>query len=137
MFDRCSVPPFHALFSRMLRGSGRHPSSKLVTIGLVVAIAVSASLAAAIPGTAYAADSGGAGEPSIQYQEALAHADKTYSFTPGGVVTVPYRPRAGETTEVDGAAPHRSSGRPGERCGPQPDRSRDRRSERGLQPPAP
>ena len=41
----------------------------------------------------------------IQYQEAVAHAGESYSFAPGGVVTVPFRPRPGDSTVVDGAAP--------------------------------
>jgi spore germination protein YaaH len=35
----------------------------------------------------------------------LSHADKTYSFTPGGAVTVPYTPRSGDQTVIDGSLP--------------------------------
>ncbi|HEX8939521.1 MAG TPA: glycosyl hydrolase family 18 protein [Candidatus Limnocylindrales bacterium] len=58
----------------------------------------------------------GLGQPSIQYQEALAHAHDVRVFEPGDRVTVPFRPRAGDTWAVGGAAPRvlpagRASGR--------------------------
>ena len=74
-------------------------------IGLAIALAISTSLAATAPATAYAADPTATTGPSIQYQEALAHSAKTYSFAPGGPVTVPFRPRSGDSAMVDGAAP--------------------------------
>src|ERR1035437_9559541 len=80
-------------------------SVSLLPIGLAIAMSISASLAPASVGKAYAADPVAATEPSIQYQEALAHSTKTYSFAPGGAVTVPFRPRAGDSAKVDGAAP--------------------------------
>ena len=44
-------------------------------------------------------------EPGIHYADALAHADDRLTFTPGGRVTVPFRPRADDTWEVGGRAP--------------------------------
>jgi spore germination protein YaaH len=35
----------------------------------------------------------------------VAHSSNAYSFTPGAPASVPYRPRAGDTTLVDGQAP--------------------------------
>ena len=74
-------------------------------IGLAIALAISTSLAATAPATAYAADSGETSAPSIQYQEALAHSSEKYSFAPGSPVTVPFRPRPGDSAMVDGALP--------------------------------
>jgi spore germination protein YaaH len=74
-------------------------------IGLAIALAISTSLAVTAPATAYAADPTATTTPSIQYQEALAHSAKKYSFAPGGPVTVPFRPRSGDSAMVDGAAP--------------------------------
>jgi len=51
--------------------------------------------------------------PSIQYQEALSHADQSYSFAPGGVVTVPFKPRPGHSPGRWGRACG-SPGRPGQ-----------------------
>src|SRR5664280_3606360 len=100
MLDRMSVPPLASLRARIVRG-GFKP------IGLVIAIALAASTSVAVtaPATAYAADSGETTAPSIQYQEALAHNAKTYSFAPGSPVTVPFRPRPGDSAMVDGATP--------------------------------
>lgn len=54
--------------------------------------------------------------PTIQYEEAVAHADDDITFAPGGRVTVPFRPRATDRWKVDGKAPRalsagRASGR--------------------------
>ena len=42
---------------------------------------------------------------SIMHEQALEHAADPNTFTPGDAVTVPYRPRTGDTTPVDGRAP--------------------------------
>ena len=47
----------------------------------------------------------GALQPGVQYEESMAHANDRIDFTPGGRVTVPYRPRAGDTWSVGGRAP--------------------------------
>jgi spore germination protein YaaH len=44
-------------------------------------------------------------QPTVQYEEALAHAGDRISFTPGGRVTVPFTPRASDRWAVDGASP--------------------------------
>ena len=43
--------------------------------------------------------------PGIHYEDALAHADDRTDFTPGGRVTVGFRPRGDDTWEVGGRAP--------------------------------
>jgi hypothetical protein len=43
--------------------------------------------------------------PSIHYQEAMAHAADAISFVPGDAVSVPYTPRAGDHTIIDGTTP--------------------------------
>ncbi len=43
--------------------------------------------------------------PTVQYEEALAHANDRIAFKAGGRVTVPFRPRAGDPWVVDGARP--------------------------------
>lgn len=45
--------------------------------------------------------------PSIQYEEALAHADDQIAFSPGGRVSVPFTPRPADDWLVAGAAPQR------------------------------
>jgi spore germination protein YaaH len=58
------------------------------------------------PGTATAASSGatptGPLEPSAQYLDSLTHAADHIDFQPGARVTIPFRPRAGDTWTVDG-----------------------------------
>ena len=85
MFDRVSLPPLR--------------------IALAIALAATTALAATPPAKADSTAAPQATAPSIQYQEALSHASDTYSFSPGGVVTVPFRPRAGDSIAVDGMAP--------------------------------
>jgi spore germination protein YaaH len=105
MFDSVSMPLPLSLLVRLTGGRGRHTRSVPLTIGLATALAVSACLIAASPAQANNVDTVGANGPSIQYQEAMAHAADRYSFAPGGAVTVPFRPRPGDSVMVDGAAP--------------------------------
>jgi spore germination protein YaaH len=102
MFDRLSValpPSLHPWRRRT------NSASALLAMGLAAALALSTSLSAASPVLALAPGAADTPGPSIQYQEAVAHAAHKYTFTPGGVVTVPYRPRPGDASVVDGAAP--------------------------------
>ena len=102
MFDRLSValpPSLHPWRRRT------NSASALLVMGLAAALALSTSLAAASPVLALASsDTDGLG-PSIQYQEAVAHAAHKYTFTPGGVVTVPTGRAPMTRPVVDGAAP--------------------------------
>jgi spore germination protein YaaH len=43
--------------------------------------------------------------PSVQYDEAMAHANDRITFRGGGRVTIPFTPRAGDTWKIDGKAP--------------------------------
>ncbi len=47
----------------------------------------------------------GAVRPSIQYEEALAHADDKTAFAPGDRVDVPFKPRTSDRWAVGGASP--------------------------------
>jgi spore germination protein YaaH/flagellar hook assembly protein FlgD len=47
----------------------------------------------------------GALRPSIQYEEAVAHADDRIAFTPGARVSVPFEPRREDDWTVGGASP--------------------------------
>ena len=105
MFNRVSGPLHPSLPAPMPRRGGRYTSSGFLAVGLAAAIAASAGLAVSMPARANAAAPAEPVGTSIQYQESLAHDGQRYSFTPGGVVTVPFRPRAGDSTIVDGAAP--------------------------------
>ena len=105
MFNRVSGPLHPSLPAPMPRRGGRYTSSGFLAVGLAAAIAASAGLAVSMPARANAAAPVEPVGTSIQYQESLTHDGQKYSFTPGGVVTVPFRPRAGDSTIVDGAAP--------------------------------
>ena len=101
MFDRLSValPPSLHPWRRI------NSARELLLMGLAAALALSTSLATASPVLAQAPSSADALGASIQYQEAVAHASHKYTFTPGSVASVPYRPRPGDASVVDGAAP--------------------------------
>jgi len=77
-------------------------------------VSLSLALAALAGGMPYASTASGAGpivddgfgdSPSIQYQQAMEHAGDVATLAPGDAVTVPYRPRAGDSTTIDGGAP--------------------------------
>ena len=103
MFKHGSLPRFHAWLARPRREGNGHANDVLLPIGLAFALAISTAIVT--PSPASAAEGPQTDGPSIQYQEALAHASTAYTFTPGGIVNVPFRPRAGDITPVDGAAP--------------------------------
>jgi len=105
MLDRLPVPHASPRLVESSRFGGRRTPWRVLLLGFAVALAASMGVNATSPGKAYGADPADASGPSIQYQEALSHAGMKYSFSPGGVVTVPFRPRPGDTTIVDGAAP--------------------------------
>jgi spore germination protein YaaH len=93
------------------------PAGRFASLAVAFAVGAAMALGPGMPGgpLAAAADStAGAssegtvaapGATSIQYQEALAHRNDPNTFVPGDAVTVPYRPRTGDTTEVDGGLP--------------------------------
>lgn len=90
-----------SLLSR--RPSPRPAIARRLGLGLGLLIAIGLLPAA---GAAAASPDGGAGlQPTIQYEEAVAHADDKIEFAPGGRVTVPFRPRASDRWKVDGRAP--------------------------------
>jgi spore germination protein YaaH/serine protease inhibitor ecotin len=83
--------------------SSRTPARLPIALGLALGLTGLAGIA--FPSPSAAAGSAEPPGPSIHYQEALAHQSDRLTFTPGAVVSVPYRPRAGDTTPVDGQAP--------------------------------
>jgi spore germination protein YaaH len=84
----------------------RLPASRLVRAVAIVATVVGASLPPV--GAAVAADPEPADlQPSVHYEEALAHADDEIAFEPGGRVTVPFTPKADDTAPVGGGGPVR------------------------------
>ena len=103
MFKHGSLPRFHAWLARPRREGNGHANDVLLPIGLAIALAISTAIAA--PSSASAAEGPQPDGPSIQYQEALAHASTEYGFAPGGIVNIPFRPRAEDSFEVDGATP--------------------------------
>jgi spore germination protein YaaH len=97
MLDRLTEP----LLARIGRSHSKAWSRSL-RIGFVVALTTPVIAFAASQAIASGDDASG---PSVQYQEAASHASNTLDLAPGGTVTVPFRPRPGDTTMVDGAAP--------------------------------
>ncbi|MEO8570469.1 MAG: glycosyl hydrolase family 18 protein [Chloroflexota bacterium] len=86
----------------------------MALVALVAGLLVLATLAPAAPARAIgrvqaasAASTAAAGtlQPTIQYEEALAHAGDTTVFAPGDRVTVPFKPRNADHWAVGGVAP--------------------------------
>jgi spore germination protein YaaH len=81
----------------------------LVAPGLQAPVPTLASVAVAAPAVAppAAADAASpeADSPSIQYLQELEHAGDVITFEPGGLVSVPFRPRASDHWQVDGSTP--------------------------------
>src|SRR5690349_13261480 len=77
------------------------------SVGVLPAFAVAiAPRADPTPRAAQTKQPGATGvQPSIQYEEAMAHAGDRPDFAPGARVVVPFRPRASDGWPVDGAAP--------------------------------
>ncbi len=86
------------------KGRGVSQRSLAAAIGAALLLGCTWSGGAAGNSSASAVDTG-TDTPSIQYQEAMAHASDPNTFTPGAPVSVPYTPRAGDRTVVDGALP--------------------------------
>lgn len=87
------------------------PTRRHRRLALVVAAGLLAGLApvtVAPPGVIAAsppdAPAGGL-QPTVQYEEAMAHANDRIAFTPGDRVTVGFQPRADDTWLIGGTAP--------------------------------
>lgn len=93
---------------RLVEPHGRlaHARSRLIAllsgVFVLAAGAPAAGVGAAGPPESVAAD---AVRPSIQYEEALAHADDQIVFAPGGRVSVPFTPRPEDDWTVGGVSP--------------------------------
>ena len=94
--------------------SFRHPTARAASSRRARVVALAAGvliLAVAAPAAVLgAADPGavapaGAVRPTIQYEEAVAHASDTTTFSPGDRVTVPFKPRPSDRWAVGGVSP--------------------------------
>jgi len=77
----------------------------VVVAGLLAGLAPVAVPPAPVAAAAPSAAPAGGLSPTIQYEDAMAHANDRITFTPGERVTVPFRPRATDRWRVGGAAP--------------------------------
>ncbi len=103
MFECLPLLQLATRFAAVGRSADRHFARGMLSIGLAIALAISAIPAlAAATGPVASADQT---PDSIQYQEYLSHGTETYSFTPGIHAAVSYRPRTGDTETIDGAKP--------------------------------
>jgi spore germination protein YaaH/flagellar hook assembly protein FlgD len=89
-----------------VRRPTRRSRARLVGLACgLLSLAASAPLTGAGAATPADATVGGTLRPSIQYEEAVAHADDDTTFAPGGRVSVPFTPRPEDEWTVDGADP--------------------------------
>jgi spore germination protein YaaH len=79
---------------------GLRPMAAVLALALAGGLLPVATLAAS-----HAADGAATLRPTVQYEEALAHANDQIAFKAGGRVTVPFRPRTGDSWVVDGGRP--------------------------------
>ncbi len=88
---------------------GRHAGARAasVLVGLMLLLgAVPAARAGATPALGTdAADAMAGLRPSIQYEQAVAHAGDTTTFTAGARVSVPFTPRTADRWTIDGRHP--------------------------------
>ncbi len=81
---------------------------RLVALGaaaLLLVVSLPAALVTAVEPAAAPPDVGRALRPTIQYEEAVAHAADTTRFAAGDRVTVPFTPRKGDRWQVGGVTP--------------------------------
>jgi spore germination protein YaaH len=92
--------PIAATIFRPARQAGTRRALPVAMLAVaVIALAWPVGAAAADPGMAGVAPQGA----SVQYQEALAHANDPTDFVPGDAVTIPYTPRPGTSSIVGGS----------------------------------
>jgi len=89
----------------LFRQSGRAIRQRKLAASLGAAIVLCFSGSVGAIGVAPAGTDAGQDVPSIQYMDAMAHAGDANTFVPGDAVTVPYTPRVGDPTIIDGGHP--------------------------------
>jgi spore germination protein YaaH len=94
----------------VLRMPFRSTSRSLSRRSLSVAVGLALLVGSAWPGGVVGSDlskggDSGPDQPTIQYLDAMAHAADKTTFVAGDTVTIPYTPRLGDTTVIDGKAP--------------------------------
>ncbi len=95
------VPPSPS--DRRGRPAGARAIAGTVGLLLMLAVLPAAPMLAAPGSGADAAAAIGVLKPSIQYEQAMAHAGDTTAFAPGARVSVPFTPRAADRWTIDGA----------------------------------
>jgi spore germination protein YaaH len=76
-----------------------------VALAIALAIMATGSGWTGIGPAAAANPDANAGVTSVSHEQALEHANDANTFEPGDAVSVPYAPRAGDTSPVDGGVP--------------------------------
>jgi spore germination protein YaaH/flagellar hook assembly protein FlgD len=87
------------------RSTGTTRSRVLALAAGLIMFAAAAPIAAVRAADVTSAGSDTTGQPTIQYEEALAHAADKIDFAPGGRVTVPFKPRASDRWTIGGVRP--------------------------------
>jgi hypothetical protein len=87
------------------RSTGTTRSRVLALAAGLIMLSAAAPTAAVHAADVTSAGSDTTGQPTIQYEEALAHAADKADFAPGGRVTIPFKPRASDRWTVGGVRP--------------------------------
>ncbi len=89
----------------LFRSMGRLFVRRTVAVAMTGALLLNCAWSGGALGNGATKTDAGVDSPTIQYQEAMAHASDPNTFTPGDAVVIPYTPRAGDKTVIDGSTP--------------------------------
>ncbi|MEA2608909.1 MAG: hypothetical protein QOJ75_1152 [Chloroflexota bacterium] len=90
---------------RIGRTAGSRAAGFLAGMLIIIATVPVAGAGASTPSGGSPADAAATQHPSIQYQQAVAHAGDKIPFAPGARVRVPFAPRTADRWTVDGTKP--------------------------------
>ena len=105
MLFSSSAPSHRPPARRRIGSEPAHSRSRRAALLIALAVLLPAGLAGAQPASASTQAGGSEDGPSLNYLDAMAHAGDNLHFSPGGLVTVPYRPRRLDSYQVDGGSP--------------------------------
>jgi spore germination protein YaaH len=93
------------VMTTLFRPTGRAASRRSFAAVLAIALLLGGTLSSGAAAVGTIGPDAGLDSSSIQYHEAMAHAADANTFTPGDAVSVPYTPRYGDPSIIDGARP--------------------------------
>jgi spore germination protein YaaH len=93
------------VMTKLFRSTGRAIGQRKMAAALGAALLLGLTGAGGAVGNGSASIDTDQDAPSIQYREAMSHAADPNGFVPGDAISVPYTPRTGDRTIIDGSYP--------------------------------